>query len=71
MYIQLFLTYFINFVALSSILLFLLDFSLFLAQSWQQLHPAPQLDFYRQVKDLLWNDDTQQESLPSIRICTT
>ena len=57
MYIQLFLTYFINFVALSSIILFLLDFSRFLAQSWQQLHPVPQPDFYEQVKDLLWNDE--------------
>ena len=58
MYIQSFLTYFINFVALSSILLFLLDFSLFLASSWQQLNPATQPDFYRQVKDLLWDLDT-------------
>ena len=55
--IQSFLTYFINFVALSSILLFILDFSLFLVQSWYQLHPTPQPDFYRQVKDLLWDDD--------------
>ena len=57
MYIQLFLTYFMNFVALSSIIFFLLDFSLFLASSWHQLNPATQPDFYEQVKDLLWNDD--------------
>ena len=57
MEIQLFLTYFIDFVTGASILLFLLDFSLFLAQSWQQLHPATQPDFDRQVKDLLWDDE--------------
>ena len=69
--IQLFLTYFINFVALSSIILFILDFSLFLAQSWHQLNPASQPDFYRQVKDLLWDDDPQHGARTSIRICTT
>ena len=57
MEIQLFLTYFINFVALSSIILFLLDFSLFLAQFWHQLNPATQPDFYEQVKDVFWSDE--------------
>ena len=58
MEIQLVLTYFINFVALSSIILFLLDFSLFLAKSWHQLHPSDSApDFYQQVKDVFWDDE--------------
>ena len=57
--IQEFLTYFINTFILSSIIFFLLDFYFYLFNSWQQLNPSTQPDFYRAVKDLLWDDDTK------------
>ena len=68
------LTYFINFVFLATIIFFLLDLGFFLLNSWQQLNPSTQPDFYascsstetvktalayQQVKDLLWDLDTQ------------
>ncbi len=53
------LTYFINFVLLSSILFFLIDLSLFLVNSWYQLNPSVQPNFYHAVKDLLWDEDIQ------------
>ena len=59
MEIQEFLTYFINTLVLSSILFFLLDFCFVLLNSWQQLNPSAQPDFYQQVKDLLWENDPQ------------
>ena len=57
--IQEFLTCFINIFVLSSIILFLLDFCFYLLNSWQQLNPSTQPNFYQQVKDLLWDDDTE------------
>ena len=60
MELQEFLTYFINTFILSSILFFLLDFCFCLLNSWQQLNPSTtKPDFYQQVKDLLWDDDTE------------
>ena len=60
MNIQEFMTFFIDLVALTSIIFFLLDFSFFLWQSWQQLNPdSTQPDFYSQVKDAFWADDTE------------
>ena len=56
---QLFLTYLIEFIFLSSITLFLLDLTLFLVHSWQQLSPSLPSDFYQQVKDAFRNDDIQ------------
>ena len=56
--IQLFLTYFINILVLSSIIFFLLDFCFYLVDSWQQLNSSTQPDFYQQVKDLLWEQDS-------------
>jgi len=55
--IQQSLTYFINTFVLSSIIFFLLDFCFYLFNSWQQLNPSTQPDFYQQVKDLLGDDD--------------
>ena len=65
MNIQEFLTYFINTFILSSIIFFLLDFCFYLLNSWQQLYPSTQPDFYQQVKDALWDNDTE------LGICTT
>lgn len=56
---QQFLTYFINTFVLSSTIFFLLDFCLYLVNSWQQLSPSGQPSFYCQVKDLLWDNDNQ------------
>ncbi len=57
--IQEFLTYFINNLILSSILFFLIDFYFYLLNSWQQLNPSAQPDFYQQVKDSFWDKDTR------------
>ncbi|MDJ0691976.1 MAG: hypothetical protein QNJ41_26200 [Xenococcaceae cyanobacterium MO_188.B32] len=59
MELQEFLTYFINTLILSSILFFLIDFYFYLLNSWQQLNPSTQLNFYQQVKDAFWDLDTQ------------
>ncbi len=59
MELQEFLTDFINTLILSSILFFLIDFYFYLLNSWQQLNPSTQPDFYQQVKDAFWDLDTQ------------
>lgn len=78
--IQQFLTLVINTFVLTSIIFFLLDFSFFLLDVWQQLSPSPQTDFYascsstetaktalayQQVKDAFWDDDTRLTTSPT------
>lgn len=63
--IQSILTFTINSVVLISLLFLVADFCLLLLNSWQQLSPSPQADFYQQVKDAFWDNDTE------LSICTT
>ncbi len=51
-----FLTYAINLVIMIIIFSMTFDFILFLLNSWKQLNPSSQADFYQQVKDALWDE---------------
>ncbi len=51
-----FLTYSINLIIMIIIIFIALDFILFLIDSWRQLNPSSQPDFYQQVKDGLWDE---------------
>ena len=58
--IQAFLTYFLNLLVMITIIFTLVDLCFYLANSWQQLNPPTRsTDFYRAVKDLLGNDESQ------------
>ena len=51
-----FLTYSINLMIMIIIVFITFDLIFFLIDSWKQLNPPTQPDFYQQVKDALWDE---------------
>ena len=58
--IQTFLTHVINLLVMITFIITIIDFCFHLTNSWQKLNPPTRsTDFYRAVKDLLGNDESQ------------